>query len=59
VREKMRRALLETFKELVPYISDEETDMGEIVGPEDFDEDFGSYITLQISWISLSLSTLV
>ena len=42
VREEMRKALLEAFKELVPYVSDEEqAEMDEIAGePEDYDEDF-------------------
>jgi len=42
VREEMRKALLEAFKELVPYVSDEEqAEIDEIAGePEDYDEDF-------------------
>ncbi len=42
VREEMRKALLEAFKELVPYVSDEEqAEIDEVAGePEDYDEDF-------------------
>ncbi len=42
VREEMRKALLEAFKELVPYVNDEEqAEIDEIAGkPEDYDEDF-------------------
>jgi len=42
IREEMRKALLEAFKELVPYVSDEEqTKIDEIAGkPEDYDDDF-------------------
>ncbi len=42
VREEMRKVLLEAFKELVPYVSDEEqAEIDEIAGkPEDYDEDF-------------------
>lgn len=42
VGEEMRKALLEAFKELVPYVSDEEqAEIDEIAGePEDYDEDF-------------------
>ncbi|MCD6349043.1 MAG: hypothetical protein J7L91_05385 [Candidatus Korarchaeota archaeon] len=42
IREEMRKILLEAFKELVPYVSDEEqAEMDEIAGePEDYDEDF-------------------
>ncbi len=41
-REEMRKALLETFKELVPYVSEEEqAEIDEIAGkPEDYDDDF-------------------
>ena len=42
IREEMRKALLEAFKELVPYVSEEEqAEIDEIAGkPEDYDDDF-------------------
>ena len=42
IREEMRKAMLEAFKELVPYVSEEEqAEIDEIAGkPEDYDEDF-------------------
>ena len=42
IREEMRKALLDAFKELVPYVSEEEqAEIDEMAGePEDYDEDF-------------------
>jgi len=45
IREEMRKALLDAFKELVPYVSEEEqAEIDEMAGePEDYDEGFEEF----------------